>query len=278
MRHILIGTAIALVFAAPAAAEPSIFGEKDAGAYIGIEGGMWFPDKLKVERDISGRAIFDYSVARDVGYDVDLIAGYDFGMIRLEGELAYKRVSHGDADLTTFTEGTFTDSFNDDGHTSAWSAMGNVLLDFGGPDEVNLFVGGGLGYAKVRVDSDLIKSGRLYRDGGFAWQLLAGARYPVNRNFDVGVKYRYADLGNYRESEGTSSLRVNHLRSHSAMFSLIYNFAAAPLPPPPPPPLPPPPPPPPATQTCPDGSVILATDVCPPPPPPPPPPPEPERG
>jgi hypothetical protein len=54
----------------------------------------------------------------------------------------------------------------------------------------------------------------------------------------------------------------------------------APLAPPPvvaPPP--PPPPPPPATQTCPDGSVILATETCPvPPPPPPPPPPAPERG
>ena len=44
-------------------------------------------------------------------------------------------------------------------------------------------------------------------------------------------------------------------------------------------PPPPPPPPPPATQTCPDGSVILATETCPvPPPPPPPPPPAPERG
>jgi hypothetical protein len=44
-------------------------------------------------------------------------------------------------------------------------------------------------------------------------------------------------------------------------------------------PPPPPPPPPPATQTCPDGSVILATATCPaPPPPPPPPPPAPERG
>ncbi len=47
----------------------------------------------------------------------------------------------------------------------------------------------------------------------------------------------------------------------------------------PPPVVAPPPPPPPATQTCPDGSVILATEVCPaPPPPPPPPPPAPERG
>ena len=43
-------------------------------------------------------------------------------------------------------------------------------------------------------------------------------------------------------------------------------------------PPPPPPPPPPATQTCPDGSVILATEACPVPPPPPPPPPAPERG
>jgi outer membrane receptor protein involved in Fe transport len=51
--------------------------------------------------------------------------------------------------------------------------------------------------------------------------------------------------------------------------------APAPVAPPPPPP----PPPPPATQTCPDGSVILATETCPvPPPPPPPPPPAPERG
>ena len=49
---------------------------------------------------------------------------------------------------------------------------------------------------------------------------------------------------------------------------------AEPMAPPPPPPAPPP-----ATQTCADGSVILATDVCPAPPPPPPPPaPAPERG
>ena len=277
MRHILIGTAIALVFAAPAAAEPSIFADKDAGGYIGIEGGMWFPNRLKAELDFGGYGA-DYAANRDVGYDIDVIAGYDFGMIRLEGELAYKRVAHGEGDLTIFGDGTFNNEFSDDGHTTAWSAMGNVLLDFGGPDEVNLFVGGGLGYAKVKVNSDF-SDGRLYSEGGFAWQLLAGARYPVNRNLDVGVKYRYANLGNHREEEDGGQLRVNHLRSHSALFSLIYNFAAAaPPPPPPPPPLPPPPPSPPPTQTCPDGSVILASDMCPPPPPPPPPPPEPERG
>jgi iron complex outermembrane receptor protein len=58
------------------------------------------------------------------------------------------------------------------------------------------------------------------------------------------------------------------------MLSASYKFGAgAPrLAPPPPPPLPPPPVAP-ATQTCANGSVILATDACPVPPPPPPPPP-----
>ena len=63
------------------------------------------------------------------------------------------------------------------------------------------------------------------------------------------------------------------------LAGFTYKFGAEAAPPPPPPPAPPPPPPPPATQTCADGSVILATDACPvPPPPPPPPPPAPERG
>ena len=65
------------------------------------------------------------------------------------------------------------------------------------------------------------------------------------------------------------------------LIGATYKFAApataAALPPPPPPP--PAPVAPPATQTCVDGTVILATDACPvPPPPPPPPPPAPERG
>jgi iron complex outermembrane receptor protein len=65
------------------------------------------------------------------------------------------------------------------------------------------------------------------------------------------------------------------------MLGASYKFGGrvAPPPPPPPPAPPPPPPAPPATQTCADGSVILATAACPvPPPPPPPPAPAPERG
>src|SRR4029079_14828075 len=67
------------------------------------------------------------------------------------------------------------------------------------------------------------------------------------------------------------------VHSHDFNFKFVVPIGGHAAPPPPPPP--PPTPPPPATQTCPDGSVILATAECPAPPPPPPPPPPPvERG
>ena len=161
MRHHLIGTALGLALAIGAASPVAAqeFAAKDAGPYIGIEGGMWFPDKLKTETDFNTGYGFDYDVERDVGFDVDLIAGYDFGMIRVEAELGYKRVKHGDGALTVFDDGdvVFEDDEDESGRTKVWSAMANVLLDFGAPDNVNLFIGGGIGYAKVKVSETAAK-------------------------------------------------------------------------------------------------------------------------
>jgi opacity protein-like surface antigen len=74
----------------------------------------------------------------------------------------------------------------------------------------------------------------------------------------------------------------DRFKTHSLSLTASLRFggrAAAPPPPPAAPVAPPPPAPPPPTQTCPDGSVVLATDQCPAlPPPPPPPAPAPERG
>jgi iron complex outermembrane receptor protein len=84
---------------------------------------------------------------------------------------------------------------------------------------------------------------------------------PCNGNTYPGT---YDALGRYVYLAATIDFKPRH---------------SAPLPPAPPPPPPPPPPAAPATQTCADGSVILATATCPAPPPPPPPPaPAPERG
>ncbi|MDQ3470885.1 MAG: TonB-dependent receptor [Pseudomonadota bacterium] len=97
----------------------------------------------------------------------------------------------------------------------------------------------------------------------------------VNNVFDENPKLSFD-----RERGGRARLGFNVGQPRTIGLTVRQAFRSAPPPPalyvPPPPPTPPPPA---ATQTCPDGSVIMATDVCPaPPPPPPPPPPAPERG
>jgi opacity protein-like surface antigen len=200
-------------------------------------------------------------------------------MFRAEAEAAYKHLGVESVDASgpfgsaLAAIGADVDEDDFDGAASVTSLMGNVLLDFGGDAGVGAYVGAGIGVARVKVLDD--------RDSGLAWQGIAGLRMAVSDNLDVGLKYRYfnsskLDLSNdFTGTGGPFTIEArDRLQTHSLLLSLVYNLvAAAPPPPPPPPPAPVAP----ATQTCPDGSVILATDACPPPPPPPPPPPV-ERG
>ncbi len=171
-----------------------------------------------------------------------------------------------------------------DGRTNVRSAMGNLLLDFGKDEGLQVYGGGGLGLARVSLNNVIsgpnVPAGRGVSgsDRSFAWQVIAGMRVPISYNIDLGLKYRYF-RSKVELQDDTIPTAIETLdgrfRSHSILASLIFNLGARPVPVPVVEPVapPPPPPPPPATQTCPDGSVILATDACPVPPPPPPPPP-----
>jgi opacity protein-like surface antigen len=260
-KYLLAGAALAVI-AVPAQA-------RDNSAYFGIEAGpLWAMDS-----DVEVEDVDFFDVDHRIGVDGDLIAGYDFGMVRAELEGAYKWARHDEY------EDPDGDTADADGWSRAYSLMGNAMVDLGRDESFNFYVGAGAGIAWMRqrfsveddTDHFAIKDGRL------AWQIIGGVRAPVFRHFDVGLKYRYFNGGRIKDTIDGDEYR-SRFRTHSLLASLIYNFAATAAPPPPPPP-PPPPAPPPATQTCPDGSVILATDACPmPPPPPPPPAPEPVRG
>src|SRR6185369_6001837 len=238
MRKILFATTAALaVVATPAAA-------RDGSGYFGIEGGVLFPRSQDgvftttftqtAQSPAAGTAApaclpaictglvgalppalatppgpitGGSSVKWKTGWDVDAIAGYDFGMFRLEGELGYKRskikrfsedTAFGTAVAaglnpvgTTGTTFVFPTgdpaAFNLSNHLSILSGMLNGFVDFGGDDSINFSIGGGIGYARVKEFGD--------SDGKLAWQLLAEARYPVSPNVDIGLKYRYFRTG-----------------------------------------------------------------------------------
>jgi opacity protein-like surface antigen len=279
MRQYLLAAVAAAAISSPALA-------RDNSPYVGVEVGAVISDEGFFDVEFEGNE-FDNAINVDynVGLEADLIGGYDFGMFRAELELGHKRLRVNEVSVSGQLLGAIGGVNNDDfdvgGHASVLSLMANALLDFGGDDGIGAYVGGGIGQARVKLLGD--------SDSGFAWQAIVGGRAPISDQIDLGLKYRYFNSSkldfsdDFVDAAGApfTIAADGRLKTPSLLLSLISNFAA---PPPPPEPVvapepPPPPPPPPATQTCPDGSVILATDACPvPPPPPPPPPPEPERG
>lgn len=288
MRKYVLGAAGAAALAMPGAALAD-------GPYVGIEGGVSLPQTNKYDVTLTnGTTTTTYSdgyrVKSKAGYDVDLLAGYKLGLLRLEAEGGYQRAGIKgltasstlltDAGTAAGTTVTAAD-FGVGGHTSVMKLMANALLDgdFGGG--FGGYVGVGAGRAWTRLSGD--------KDDAWAYQGIAGLRYAITPNIDAGLKYEYFRTGalNYRDAFAVNGTNFTteargHLTSSNVLASLVYNFnsreapvavpAAAPAPPPPPPPVAP------ATQTCPDGSVIEATATCPAPPPPPPPPPPTQRG
>jgi opacity protein-like surface antigen len=257
---------------------------RDKTLYLGVEGGILWANDMKFDADGPQLDLEDViQIDHKMGYDLAAIFGYDGGMVRAELEVAYKRASHDEYEFTfEDVEGQpVSETFDGDGSTRYVSVMTNLLLDLGNEDGLSFYAGPGAGFAWGKIDLDNAEDigGDSIKDGGFAWQLIAGTRYAVSPNIDLGLKYRYFHPSKFTEEDEGTKLS-GRFHSHSLLATLTYNFyTPPPPPPPPPPPLPPAPPAPPATQTCPDGSVVLATDACPAPPPPPPPPaPEPVRG
>src|SRR5256885_1878710 len=131
--------AIAVALATTAMATPAV--AKDHTFYVGADLGAMVVQDSRVRVigfDAPRRPV--YLINHKLGYDVDLLAGYDFGFLRAEGEIAYKHAS--------VNRLTATDNENfADGNSSAFSGMLNGLFDFGDEDGLYGFAGGGIGIA-----------------------------------------------------------------------------------------------------------------------------------
>lgn len=283
--YFFAASALAVATASPALADVS-------GPYVGIEGGVTFPQHTDLDVILNNTTTYTngYTVGHKTGYDADIVAGYKLGLFKFELEGGYKHAKTksfgvsaplitdvGTAAGVTATAGDFPSG----SHIGIKSLMANAMLDSDLGGGLGAYAGGGLGRAWVSYAGD--------HDDAMAYQAIAGVRYAVTPNVDVGLKYRYFHTAKLSFNDAftvnsvpfTTSARGNY-DSHSVLASLVYNFnssARAPAPVPAAVPAPPPPPPPaPATQTCADGSVIPATAMCQAPPPPPPPPAPAQRG
>jgi len=281
MRINLIAAAAAATLTAPALAAEN-------GPYVGVEGGAMFTQQHKMDVTLNNTTQFDngYKVKDKTGYDVDFIAGYKLGLLRLEAEGGYKRSTLKNAKVSQplLTEVSTAagvpataDKFNLDGHVGITSLMVNALADTNfGHSRFGGYIGGGVGSAWADFSGG--------SDNALAVQGIAGVRASLTDHIDAGVKYRYFHTGKLTfdndfavNGVSFSSRATDNFNSHSVLASLVYNFASASpravaedtsYAPPPAPSMPVEP-----TQTCADGTVVSASATCvalPPPPPPPP--------
>src|SRR5687767_5455873 len=144
MRKLIIALALTTtVLASPAVA-------RDGSPYAGVDfGGLIIEDRPPFEYTEGDDTPIIFTVDHKRGYDLGLFAGYDFGAVRGEGELAYKRAT---VKAATIGSGDYNLV---GGRSTAFSAMANLLLDFG-EDRISGFVGPGVGIARVseRLTSD----------------------------------------------------------------------------------------------------------------------------
>ncbi|THD38333.1 MAG: OmpA family protein [Sphingomonas sp.] len=272
--------AIAVALASTALATPAL--ARDKAWYVGVEGGAMIVEDIHFDITTGANKVKDAAqVDHDYGYDVGGNVGYDFGMFRVEAEVAYKSANVDNWRSTLGTPAfnaaggavtTVPGSYNyAGGTTSALSFMVNGMLDFGDDDGIQGFVGGGVGVARIKAGKYALNTYGSFLDDSdtvFAWQAIAGIRAPITDHIDASLKYRFFNAENVKLVDVAGRTLDGRFRSHSLLGGFTYNFGAPPAPvivAPPPAPVvvpeaPPPAPPAPVVVPCSPGPFIVFFD------------------
>jgi opacity protein-like surface antigen len=171
-------------------------------------------DGFYVELDLGLSSISDVGVTTSESLDFD--GGVTFG-----GAFGYRFLHHYRGELNISSRKADVDSVNGEaatGDVSVTNFMANIYYDFDLESPLKLYLGAGLGSASVDVDATATSmSGAIDEsDGGaFAFNVMAGASYPVHESIDLCLGYRYL---------GTRDLFSSNLDLHEFLVGVRYSF------------------------------------------------------
>lgn len=219
---IAIAALATLMFPAICLATPPV-----PGPYVSAFVGVNAPEDTNATTfDYFQNATYNDRVEFDAGVYAGGTAGFDFGLFRVEGELAYRY-----SDIKSVTDQFNGYKFqNVDGNLGAFTFMANAFIDLHNATPITPYVGGGAGFAVLDL-SDTYAGGPipvlLYPNGSqtvFAYQVGAGLEIALNPMFSLDIGYRYfgtdkADIESH--SISTTDLK---LESHNAMVGLRMKF------------------------------------------------------
>lgn len=160
------------------------------GYYIGVSGGLGNLDDSAL--DNANPIDIEY----DPGFLVGGVLGYDFGMWRLDAEIAYRT---NDASNLIFPAPLGQLPVGD-GSTTALSYMVNGYFDIPTNMLIKPYLGGGIGYATVSLDVS-VPPGTFPpgfsstvaddSDSVLAYQFSAGIGFEISRTTALSLGYRY---------------------------------------------------------------------------------------
>jgi len=164
------------VFLTMSVLSANVHAQQGTGLYIGGNLGLNILDDPDIEQ-----AGFVLSTGYDPGLGLGVVVGYDFGNVRVDGEIAY-RINDIDDILGVPA----------DGDSSALSYMVNGYFDFPTNGPVKPYIGGGIGFAIVFVDIGVLGFPLADDDDSvLAYQFSGGIGYEVNPRTTVTLGYRY---------------------------------------------------------------------------------------
>ncbi|MEL6238022.1 MAG: outer membrane beta-barrel protein, partial [Pseudomonadota bacterium] len=228
-KSALLVAGASVLIAAPASARE--------GLYVGVDGGITLEDQVDVDADTTPPENAAFADT-ETGFDFDIVIGYDFGPVRIEAEGAYKQNSYDGLTVvlpaivpgSPVPSGTVVENEED---LSIFSGMVNGIIDLGNDDGFNVFVGGGVGIANLDIPVEVAGVGTVVDDSttDFAYQALAGLRFPVSDNLDLGLKYRYFVIDEFEIDTAAGIPAEVDYQAHSILASVVYNFGAKAAPP-----------------------------------------------
>ncbi len=172
---------------------------------------------------------FNDRVQFDPGITVGGTGGYDFGFLRLEGELSYKH-----AEMKGITDRNSGDRFRSiDGSLGALALMGNAFFDLHNSSPVTPYWGAGAGLAFLHLSdthgTNTATGSRdfIYSEGDdtvFAYQAGGGVDIALNRKLSLDVGYRYFGTSTATFDKDVTRTTELKMESHNVAVGLRVKF------------------------------------------------------
>jgi len=229
MKVKLISVAALIIFMIPVvcAATPI-----RPGAYMSGFLGVTVPnDTMVTTDDFIANTTFNDRVELNPGINIGMTGGYDFGYLRLEGELSYKH-----SEMKNITDQSDNFSFrNVDGNLAALALMFNSFVDLHTNSIVTPYVGGGIGFATLYLSDTFgtdtrggtLSRAQLYEndsDSVFAYQVGGGVEIALNRELSLDLGYRYFGTSSARFDSSFDQNTKLKYESHNATVGFRFKF------------------------------------------------------